>query len=309
MNNYLICANDSITLNEHIKNILDKNNEFNNVEINKYDLEINSLSDALEDLNTYGLFSNKKIVEIINFDKITIEDNKKELNELVKYLEKKIEDNLLFIVVNKMDNRKKIYTTLKKLTNYIDNEINVIDIIKKELINYKIDNSSINLLIEYCNNDINKIKNECNKLKNYKYKEKIITIDDIKQVVSKVHVEDSNVTFSLIGELSNKNIKECLKIYKELKLANIDDLSIIGLIASQLRILYQVKELENKSINDISSILDEKAYRIQKTKENLYMFDKKELLNLIIELEEIDYRIKTTTCNSSLLIEEFIMNI
>ena len=63
-NNYLIEGSDYISINNKISEIIKKNN-FSDASISKYDLSEDLLEEVIEDLNTYGLFSDKKIV-IIN---------------------------------------------------------------------------------------------------------------------------------------------------------------------------------------------------------------------------------------------------
>ena len=84
MNNYLIEGSDYISVNNKISEIIKKNG-FSDASISKYDLSEGLLDDALEDLNTYGLFSDKKIVIINNFDKMDPLLNN--IEELLKYVE------------------------------------------------------------------------------------------------------------------------------------------------------------------------------------------------------------------------------
>ena len=92
---------------------------------------------------------------------------------------------------------------------------------------------------------------------------------------------------------------------------NIEPLSIIGLLASQIRIIYQVKLLEdNRSDKEIASILEEKSeYRIKKTRELTRYYSEDDLLQLMIKLSDIDYSLKTSDNDPINLIETFILNI
>ena len=98
---------------------------------------------------------------------------------------------------------------------------------------------------------------------------------------------------------------------KELLNYNIEPLSIIGLLGSQLRIIYQVKILSKNRLSDqeIAKQLEEKSdYRIKKTRELIPLYTEEELLKLMQKLSDIDYQLKTTDKDPNLEIENFIIN-
>lgn len=188
--------------------------------------------------------------------------------------------------------------------------MNASDLVQKELTGYKITPATMNLLVDYCKNDITKLKNECLKLKNYKLNEKEINKQDIEEICIEKLSDSTELTFAFSRTLAERNKKDALLKYKELLNYNIEPLNIVGLLASQIRIMYQVKVLEEKNMrnNEIASILNEKPFRIQKTAELTRYYTKKELLELMIKLQEIDIKIKTTDIEPNSLIELFILN-
>jgi len=117
--------------------------------------------------------------------------------------------------------------------------------------------------------------------------------------------------------VSNDSISEAIikrypKEYRELLSYDIEPLSIIGLLASQIRIVYQVKLLEKRNLSDkeIANMLGEKSdYRIKKTRELTRCYEDEELLKLMQELAEMDLRIKTSDVDGNSLLEMFILNI
>jgi len=156
------------------------------------------------------------------------------------------------------------------------------------------------------------MSNECDKLKNYKLNGKTITTTDIKELVTKKLGDSKELTFAFSRSLALKDKKDALIKYRELRSYNIEPLSIIGLLASQIRIIYQVKLLEKGKLTskEIASQLGEKSdYRITKTRELTKLYSENELLKLMQELANIDYRIKTTDVDANSLIELYILNI
>ena len=93
-----------------------------------------------------------------------------------------------------------------------------------------------------------KIYNECEKLKNYKMEDKTITKEDITELVMKKLGDSKDLVFSFTRSLAERDRKASLKKYKELLTYNIEPLSFIGLLARQIRIIYQVKILEKRNL-------------------------------------------------------------
>lgn len=308
MNNYLIEGNDYISVNNKISEII-KKNDFSNASISKYDLSEGLLDDALEDLNTYGLFSDKKIVIINNFDKMDPLLNN--IEELLKYVENSSSLNLLFVVSDKYDDRKKIIKDLKKKMEFIKISTDPVEFTKSCLEGYKIENGVINLLVNNTLGDVTRLYNECNKLKTYKINDKYISKDDVEELSFKKLGDSTEITFQFSRALAEKDKKSALILYQELLNYKIEPLSIIGLLASQFRIMYQVKSLEEKNMrnDEIASSLKEKPYRITKTRELTRYYSKKEILDLMIKLEDIDLKIKTTSVDANTLVQLFILNI
>ena len=308
MNNYLIEGNDYISVNNKISEII-KKNDFSNASISKYDLSEGLLDDALEDLNTYGLFSDKKIVIINNFDKMDPLLNN--IEELLKYVENSSSLNLLFVVSDKYDDRKKIIKDLKKKMEFIKISTDPVEFTKSCLEGYKIENGVINLLVNNTLGDVTRLYNECNKLKTYKINDKYISKDDVEELSFKKLGDSTEITFQFSRALAEKDKKSALILYQELLNYKIEPLSIIGLLASQFRIMYQVKSLEEKNMrnDEIASSLKEKPYRITKTRELTRYYSKKEILDLMIKVEDLDLKIKTTSVDANTLVQLFILNI
>ena len=141
--------------------------------------------------------------------------------------------------------------------------------------------------------------------------EKKITVEDVKELVEEKLVDSKDLTFAFTRALAEKDKKQALIKYQELLSHQIEPISIVGLLASQIRILYQVKVLEKKRLTtkEIATILKEKSdYRINKTKELTKYYTEEELLSLMIKLQDIDLKVKTQDVDANFLIELFILN-
>ena len=309
-NNYLLEGESFLTIEKQINEIIDKKG-FKEATISNYDLSEVLLDQALEDLDTYSFLSDKKVIIITGMDNLSSDNDKDKLNHLYKYLDNPNPDNLLFIWSIKFNNTLKITKELKKRMEFIQVTIDPIKYAKEGFKGYKIDSNTINYLVEKCLSDITKIDNEISKLKNYKNNDKVITREDIDLLVVKKLGDSTELTFDFNRALAEKNIKSALLKYQELLNYNVEPLSIIGLIAGQIRIIYQVKVLENRRMSDdeIARTLGEKPFRIKKTRELTRYYSEDELLKLMQTLADIDLKLKTTDSDPNDLIETFILNI
>ena len=309
MNNYLIETNDFLAFQKE-KDKLIKEKDFLDATISTYDLEEKDIELALEDLDTYSFLSTKKVIIITNIEVLKYDDNKKKLDHLFNYIKNPNSDNLLIIYSIGSNNLKTI-KELKKICECIEVNFNIKDYIKNTFKDYKIDFKAVNLLEEYCQGDFTKAVIECDKIKNYKGEDKEITISDIEEIVTKKLGDPRDLTFAFSRSLAEKDKKASLEKYRELLEYNIEPLSIVGLLASQIRIIYQTKILEDRGLKDkeIADILLEKEFRIKKTRELTRLYSKEELLRLMQKLSDIDYRIKTDDVDGNSLIELFILNV
>jgi len=311
MNNYLLESLDFVALKKEIDKII-KETKFQEAAISTYDISEVSLENALEDLDTYSFLTTQKIIIINNIEVINQDLEEDNIKHLYKYLDNPNPDNLLIITAKKLNNTYKITKELKKRLQYKLIELNPETYIKNELKDYTLEPGVIKLLVDYSKGDITKLENECIKLKNYSIDTKKITKKDISELVVEKLGDQQDLTFAFSRALAERNKKDALEKYKELLNYQIEPLQIIGLLASQIRIIYQVKVLTKQNMTplEISRQLQEKSdYRVKKTKELISLYTEDELLKLMTSLADMDLQIKTTDIDPNSLIELFILNI
>jgi DNA polymerase-3 subunit delta len=120
-NIYVFYGEESFLINREVNNIITtffKEDSQNNVV--KYDMLENNISDALEDISTMSLFSDKKIVICSNcyFLTGTSCDIEHDTDKLMKIIDSEIDNILILTVLNpKLDERKRIVKELSKKVN------------------------------------------------------------------------------------------------------------------------------------------------------------------------------------------------
>lgn len=307
-NNFLLESEDYLLIDLKIKEKIGELG-FLNVEVNRYDLEEDSLGCVLEDLDTYGLFSSKKIIVVNNIELLNNDEKDKDVKHFFDYLKNPVSDNLVFLTAKKLNNTKKVVKELKKLVTVLTLSMDINSYIKKELEGYQLESGVIKEISSRTLDDIGRIHEECEKLKMVNYPAKRISVNDVNQLVIKKLGDPRDLTFDFVRSLASKNKEKALKQYIELQDYAIDALSLIGLLASQFLIMYQVKLLEKETnLNQkIADILGEKPYRIQKTRELTSAFTLKELGEVLRYLSDMDLKIKTSDVDGNFLVELFIL--
>ena len=311
MISYLIESLDSLSLQQEREKII-KQSHFDDALISYYDLEDTTLEKALEDLDTYSFLSPKKVIIIQKIESLKVDDIKDDFNHLLRYISSPNPDNLLIIEANKLNNTTKLTKDLKKVCEYRSIAVDIKKFIQSSLKDYQLENGAALLLENDCLGDLSKAANECEKLKNYRIEEKTISKKDIEELVVPKLGDSKDLTFDFSRSLALRHREDALRKYRELLSYQIEPFGIIGLVASQMRIIYQVKLLEGKNLSDkeIASTIGEKSdYRIKKTRELTRFYSEEDLLSIMQSLANMDYQMKTEDVDGNHLMEMFILNI
>ena len=310
--NYLLYGTEKFLIDKEVKNIISKNN-IEEINISKYDLEINSLNEILDDANTVSLFSNNKLIIVENAYIFCRTQNKKidNIELLENYLKNSSDTIIIFINNNeKIDRVKKIVKLIKEkgVIKEFNPLKNINNTVKNMFDDYQVSDSSIKLLIDRVGNNLELIYQEVEKLKIYKIDDKIISNKDIEDVV----VENISVDiFKFVDDIINKNKKDAIKTYKELIKLNEEPIKIVALLASKFRLMYQANKLAKKGYTeeDISSILGVHKYPVHLAILSGYKYTEEILLKYLNDLADLDIGIKTGEKYKELALELFILSL
>lgn len=309
-NFYLLYSNDKSILNKEIDNIK------NSIKVNGDDIicyDINSVEDIVNEAETISMFSNTKLL-IINSDSYL--SDKKEVNNinlLEDYFDNFNSNSYLLFVCNSdsIDSRKKLVKLIsaKGMVKKVEaTDEYLCDYVIKYLDNngYKFSKLLATYLINRCGNNIDNLTNELDKLMLYKNDNKEITRDDI-NLITNENIDDS--IFDLVGAIIKKDTSKAIKLYNNFVLEGMDASQIINMLASQIRVLFQVKRLYNqgKSNDEIAKILEFKSvYRVKYLLSDSYYYTEEDLLKYLSKLAELDHDIKLSLIDGNVGIELLI---
>lgn len=310
---YLLYGLEEFLINKEIDKIK-KNNNIEDIDIVRYDLENTKLENIIEDASSISLFGNKKLIIVDNSYIFTGTTNKKLIEQntdvLTNYLNNPSDNIIIFkIIKEKLDERKKIVKLFKE--KGIVKDFNKTTNINKYVIdmfdNYKIDNSTVNLLIDRVGSNLEILNQEIEKIKNYKDDDLFINKDDIINLTSKNIDTDF---FTLIENIVSKNKEKALESYFEI-IKEEEPIKIIVVLSNKFRLIYQAKNLYKKgySEKDISSMLDAHPYVIKKCLETGRFYSDNTLLECLLKLANLDIDIKNGKIDKNIGLELFIMTL
>ena len=314
-NNFLIYGNDEYLIKYNINKIINSKNS-KNTSIIYYDMSEVSIGNVIEELNTFDLFDNDKIVICENSVFLSSDCKKDTYNTeiLIEYLKKAVNNNILIITNTDVDERKKIVKEIKNNCKVIkcdklkDYEIEDFISNKFKKMGYKIDKKCVHLILEIIGNDLTIINNEIEKLAMYKLNEKIINEQDILELVSKKI--DDNI-FDLIDAVVLNDKKKIFELYEGLtNYYGEEQTKIIVMIANQFRLMLQCKILNNegKSESEIASYLKVHPYRVKLSLQKSKNIDIKKLEKYLLDLANLDINIKSGKTNKNIGLELFFLN-
>ena len=283
-------------------------------EFNYVILDANKISDEeLEDeLNSLPFLGDEKVVALTNLS-LLINTGETLLSEskLVDYVDNETPGItfIVTIVTSKLDDKKALVKKLKAKAKVVEvNSLNKKELprIIKQMFNQRkveITDSALDELLNRIDNDMFSITNEVDKLSTYSDK---IHLDDIKALTPK-KIEDN--VFDLIEALFKKDTNKAFVIYNDLKNLGNEAITIISIIANQIRFLYQILVLRNKgySESNIANELSVHPYRVKMGLEKVRNYSEYELEDFLDKLSRLDIQIKTGDIDRFVGLELFIL--
>ncbi len=310
MNFYLLYGTDTSIIGREIDIIKEKLSISDN-DVIYYNIE--DIQNVVDEALTISMFSANKLIVIDSTIYLSQKKDIENINLLENYFNNYNSNSYLVFVSNSdtIDSRKKLVkfinsngTTKKVEANneYLSGYVN--DYLKKK--NYKMSSMDINIFINRVGNNIDNIKNELDKLMLYKIDDKVINNSDIMLLTEE---NTDNSVYDLVSALLKNNNSKAIKLYKDFVMNGIDLNQIIAIIASQIRLLFQVKRLYNsgKSNDEIAKILEFKSvYRVKYLLSDSYYYSEDTLIKYLSKLSNIDRDIKINNIDGNILLELFI---
>ncbi|MFT8555915.1 DNA polymerase III subunit delta [Liquorilactobacillus hordei] len=286
--------------------------------IGQYDMEVNLLTDALNDALSAPFFGEKKLI-IIKRPLFLTADNKKtkleqNTDELLKYIKNPEPRTILLLVApyEKLDERKKITKQLLKSVTLVESGYSseqdtlkeVSKIISKN--GYTIEAKAYELLKIRTEGKLSLIMNELPKLFLLAYKTKIINEEMINRMVARTL--EQNI-FDLGELVLNDKVELAIEMYADLIEQHEEPLKINAILIGQVRLLLQVQILQQHGYaqGNIASALKVHPYRIKLALQNNRKYSKKILSEKYARLVRLEEQMKSSQKDAEQLFQLFML--
>ncbi|MGE7601155.1 DNA polymerase III subunit delta [Peribacillus sp. NPDC097675] len=317
---YLVYGTEAYLINETkqllIEHVLQEDEmDFN---FSQFDLEEIPIETALEDVETLPFIGERRLVFMQNPFFLTAEKSKSKVEHNVKRLEAYLSDPVPYSIVvltapyEKLDERKKITKELKRKAVLVeakklgDRELKVW--VKERVAEYhvQIDDQATELLLELAGTNLMMLTNELDKMALYVDDDKRITVEVVEKLVAKSL--EQNI-FTLVDSVLQRRMESAMTILHDLLRQNEEPIKILSVMAGQVRLMYQVKELSRQGYSQqkIAGQLRVHPYRVKLALEKTGKFQERELLSIIDDLAEADYKMKTGQADKAITLELLLL--
>ena len=302
---YFFYGDEPYLLDEALKSlsnaIVDKNlKDFN---LNTFYASEVSVLQIKEAIKTMPVMSNKRVVilkDVCSF---------KSINQLQSLIEKPVSSCILVFTDSKINQRMKFFKILSQTGAIVKcsalKDYQLVSWIQKIVSDQQksIDKKACEFLLQRVGSSMLDLNNEITKLMQYIGESPSITIEHIKQVVSKQYTES---VFDLVNALGSP---KSLLLLKSLIYQGQSEILILTMLARQIRILILVKEaqLENLSSTQICQKVGISSYFLNSYIHQSRSWSFTQLYKFHTLLLETDRLLKSTSISKSLLIESCLL--
>ena len=270
---------------------------------------LQNLDNFKEDILNRSFFDDKKLIIISRVtDKIfsTVE-------EIIK---KDVKDISIILKASSLEKKSKIRNFFEKqketacIPVYEDN-YQTLDVFVKDFLRKKkiiLSQQIINIIVERAKGDRINLKNELNKIEYFSKNKKKIELEDILDLTNLA--ENYNVS-ELVDNSLAQNKKKTLYILNENNFASDDCIQIVRVYLSKLKRLLNIKSetIKNDNLDQIITSYRPPIFWKEKdiVKQQIKIWNFKNIENLIMDTNELEYQIKKNPNSSTILLTNFIL--
>lgn len=317
---YLIFGNQTATIKSRAKKISkDVLKEIDEMNYVKFDASQVLIQEIIDEANFIPLGYDNKVIFVENCYFLAKPKTKNKLDsdqnfdKLISYIKSPNEccDLILSVSSQTLDENFKVVKLLREKCKVIE----VVEPSKGDFRKYvfkyvtehlgvSINDDALTELCERTQMDITLLQNNAKKLALYT---NTITYDDVCKMVQRP-LEENN--FQLYNHLINKDNAAALRLYRDLRVNNVEVITLVSMLANQFRLLNQVSYLAKRgfSSGEIAKELGINAYRAQILVKQIYIFSESMIRKTLEDLYQLDLNIKSGLVDRFYAFEMFLIN-
>ena len=313
---YLLYGNENTMIRNRIKKIRKELFPENDEYIVNFDLDHDSIGNLVDEINQMFIYGDNKLIIVDNCEFLTTEPKDKKtiasFNELYDSL-KNLSENIVVIFTvhgSKVNTKNSIYKLILengKVLEFKDIQKNDWPIYAKQFFqkrNVQIEEEALYELVKRANGDLSTFNNEANKLILYKINN--INLKDIEDLVPQNLDED---VYKIINCLNSGDKAGALKVYRDLRVKNVEPVTLINLLSTSIFYMLNVKNLllQKYKADDIAKMTNSSAGRVYITTKNLRTISFGFLDRKLKQLAKLDSDIKHSKVDRFLAFETFLL--
>jgi len=317
---YLIFGNQTPTIKKRLNSIVkEKLPQKDDINFVQYDGSLTLIQECIDDANSLPLGYEHKVVVINSCyfllkhkprNKIESDQNYEALKQ---FIENPSSECDVILVVNSSDVDKKgdIFASIQKkgktfeiLDPTPDQWKSYVCHYCREIKNIRIDNDAVMELCDRTSGDVALFQNSLNKLELYTDH---ITYDDVVLMVTRPLEENAFLIFNYLLQGKNSAV---VGLYRDLKTANVEPVTLISMLSNQFRLLNQISFLAKKgqSKDEIASQLRINPIRAQILLRSVHSINQECLNQTLEDLFNLDLEIKSGLIDRYYAFELFLIN-
>ncbi|MCR2803210.1 DNA polymerase III subunit delta [Paenibacillus soyae] len=234
---------------------------------------------------------------------------------MLNYLELPLETSVIVFAVqaDKLDERRKLVKTLKDRNSLIafpeldTPELKRWMLRRAESQNRTMTEAAAELLFSRVGVNMGQLAQEVDKLCLHAGEGGVIDAEQAAMLTAATVEED---VFALVDAIAELRVDKALELYRQLLVRKEEPIKIAALIARQLRIMLQIKELEQQySPQQMAGQLGLHPYAVKLAAEKSRKFKTARLGRLLSSLADLDYGMKTGIIDKTFGLEMYLLSL
>jgi len=260
------------------------------------------MKSLFNNISSISLFKNDNVYIIKNFNRLT----KDYQESLINHINKPNNENIIIFILNDFNIKNKFAKKISENTVIVDTRTPFSNKKIKEWVKYYYKNEKIfisdeilDYFIENYSDDISTIINEVEK--HYLYSDnKNINFNLINNTYNSKHIK----IWNLLDAIGEKNIELSSKLYNNLYSNGI---SLIPILISLNNFYFELLNISHSKSKNTYGVLN----KILQSKINNYKsyYTDTEIMNIILNLRDVDIKIKTSSLNEQILFSSIIIRV
>ncbi len=289
--------------------ISEENQDFN---FETFEGKSSSVLNWIEAAKMISFLGGDKLVVVRNIEDSAWNDSG--IKDLINYTKQPVNESCLVLTANKVDRKRKLYKELCKLPGAAESNSPKISSLQTWLRNRSKEQganltpSGMEALLNRVGPKPGLLANELEKVITFVGKSASIGSNEVEAVVGKIKMEK---VFALTDAIKMNEVGKAWLILKNQLSHGVEPLQLLGTIAWQFRIIWEVKACQDNQIpkNQIAQNIGANPFVVDQAFSYTRNFSEERLRNCFKELLNTDKKLKTSNLSAEGILEGLILKL